>query len=93
MTHVMTEKATEAWLGVYFFGKRYGSGADFTEIYTSAYTTIYEWTLDENVEVIETLSGYDADVGDYFYVYTVNFYEDKFSGTPYRTGSMRMYGI
>jgi hypothetical protein len=89
----MTEKATHEWLYAYFFGKRFGPSADFTEIYTSESTIIYEWVLDENVEVIETLAGFDADIGDYFYVYTVNFYEDKLSGTPYRTGSMRIYGI
>jgi len=91
MTHVMTEKATREWLNAYFFGKRYGDKADFTEIYKGGWTSIYEWNLDENVEVIEALT-YDADIDDEFYTYTVNFYEDKFSGTPYRTGSTRFIG-
>lgn len=90
MTHVMTEKETRAWFNAYFFGKRCGYERDFTEIYRGKWTWIYEWNLDENVEVIEALID-DEEIGECF-TYTVNFYEDKFSGTPYRTGTMKIIG-
>lgn len=91
-TTVMTSQETKAWLDAYFFVKM-GVGSDFTEIYTGQNTWIYEWAVDENVEVIETLAGFDADIDDYFYVYTVNFYDNATSGTPYRTGTVRINGI
>lgn len=80
-TAVMTAEQTLAWLEAYFFGK-----TDFCEIYRGSSTWIYEWALDENVEVIEVLE-YDSETDGYYYEYTINFYSSATDGIPYRTGT------
>jgi hypothetical protein len=88
-TTVMTAEQTIAWLKMYFFGKRYGNEATFTEVYRGASSWIYQWDLDENVEVIEVLDRTEDDVD--FYEYTVNFYANATVGIPYRTGTTWVY--
>lgn len=77
-TTVMTTEATRAWLKNYYIGN-----SDWKCIYTDALTAIYNWDLDNDVEVITTI---EVDT----VLITVNFYQDAYSGTPYRTGTVRV---
>ena len=75
-TSVMTTEQTIAWLKYYFIGNN-----DWELIYSDALTAIYNWNLDNDVEVITTI---EVDT----VLITVNFYKDAYSGTPYRTGTI-----